>query len=154
LGRWVECLRPGCSPPPVLSRIGTVCATTTSGKNDRERAEQMAEERHSDRVHPETVVLDIGQDIGALIIYTEQALRGREIEVSPQGGATRIHVEVLERRVNGLPVFAAVFPGLRAGDYDIWDAPNPHATVTIVGGEVATVDWRQNVPRGFDHSRA
>lgn len=101
-------------------------------------------ERHSDRVHPETVVLDIGGDIGALIIYAEAVLHGREIEVSPRGSTTRVHVEVLERRINGRPVFAAVFPGLHAGDYDIWDnAPEPSGTVTIVGGEVATVDWRQ-----------
>jgi hypothetical protein len=100
-------------------------------------------EAHSDRVHPETVVLDIGQDVGALIIYTKAELRGREIEVSPCGGATRVHVEVLERRINGRPVFAAVFPGLRAGDYDIWENfPKRGGTVTIVGGEVATVDWR------------
>jgi hypothetical protein len=40
-----------------------------------------------------------------------------------------------------------VFPGLRAGDYDIWeDAAQSSGTVTIVGGEVATVDWRQNPP--------
>ncbi len=101
-------------------------------------------EQHIDRVHSETVVLDIGQDIGALIIYTDAKLRGREIEVSPRGSAAnRVHVEVLERRINDRPVFAAVFPGLRAGDYDIWDnAPNPSGTVTIVGGKVATVDWR------------
>jgi hypothetical protein len=78
-------------------------------------------EQHSDRVHPETVVLDIGQDIGALIIYAEAELHGREIEVSPRGSAARVHVEVLERRINARPVFAAVFPGLRAGDYDIWE---------------------------------
>jgi hypothetical protein len=100
-------------------------------------------EQHVDRVHPETVVLDIGQDVGALVIYTEAALRGREIEVSPRGTTARVHVEVLERRINGRPVFAAVFPGLRAGDYDIWeDFPKSGGTVTIVGGEVATVDWR------------
>jgi hypothetical protein len=100
-------------------------------------------ERHNDRVHSESAVLDIGQDIGALIIYTAAELRGREIEVSPQGAATRVHVEVLERRINGRPVFAAVFPGLHTGDYDIWQsALNPSGTVTIVGGEVATVDWR------------
>jgi hypothetical protein len=102
-------------------------------------------EQHVDRVHPETVVLDIGQDVGALIIYTEAALRGREIEVSPPGTAARVHVEVLERRVHDRPVFAAVFPGLRAGDYDIWrNATDISGTVTIVGGEVATVDWRQH----------
>ncbi len=101
-------------------------------------------ERHNDRVHSESVVLDIGQDVGALIIYTEAELRGREIEVSPRGSvAKRVHVEVLERRINGRPVFAAVFPGLRAGDYDIWEnAPNPCGIVTIVGGEVEAVDWR------------
>jgi hypothetical protein len=101
-------------------------------------------EQHIDRVHCETVVLDIGQDIGALIIYADAESRGREIEVSPRGAvAGRVHVEVLERRVSGRPVFAAVFPGLRAGDYDIWeDAVNSSGTVTIVGGEVATVDWR------------
>jgi hypothetical protein len=101
-------------------------------------------EVHNDRVHPESVVLDIGQDIGALIIYTDAELRGREIEVSPLGSAaTRVHVEVLERRVNGRQVFAAVFPKLHAGDYEIWEnAPNPSGTATIVGGEVTTVDWR------------
>lgn len=99
-------------------------------------------EAHSDRVHPETVVLDIGQDVGALIIYTKAELRGREIEVSPRGTSARVHVEVLERRINGRPVFAAVFPGLRAGDYNIWEPPpNSSSSVTIVGGEVATVDW-------------
>ncbi len=101
-------------------------------------------EQYSDRVHPETVVLDIGQDIGALIIYTELELHGREIEVSPRGSAPRVHVEVLERRINGRAVFAAVFPGLRAGDYDIWEnSANPGGAVTIVGGEVVSVDWRQ-----------
>src|SRR5689334_4763263 len=103
----------------------------------------MAEERN-DRVHSETVVLNIGQEIGALIIYTEAELRGREIEVSPRGNAgTRIHVEVLERRINGRPVFAAVFPQLRAGEYDIWGkASSRPELVSILGGEVATVDWR------------
>ena len=101
-------------------------------------------EQHIDRVHSEKVVLDIGQGVGALIIYTEAALRGREIEISPRGSAARVHVEVLERRIHSRPIFAAVFPGLRAGDYNIrGDVPDPSGTVTVVGGEVATVDWRQ-----------
>ena len=100
-------------------------------------------ERHIYRVHPESVVLDIGQDIGAPIIYTNAELRGREIEVSQRGVPQRVHVEVLERRIKDQPVFAAVFPGLPAGDYDIWEnAANPSDTVTILGGEVTTVDWR------------
>jgi hypothetical protein len=101
-------------------------------------------EHHNDRVHPETVVLDIGEDVGALVIYTDADRRGREIEVSPRSDARRrTHVEVLERRIGDRPVFAAVFPGLSAGDYDIWeDAANPSDSVSIVGGKVATIDWR------------
>jgi hypothetical protein len=101
-------------------------------------------EQFADRAHPESIVLDIGRDIGALVIYTKSELHGREIEVSPRGSAaTRTHVQVLERRIKDRPVFAAVFPGLRAGDYDIWDdAADRSDPVTIVGGRVATVDWR------------
>jgi NAD(P)-dependent dehydrogenase (short-subunit alcohol dehydrogenase family) len=37
----------------------------------------------------------------------------------------------------------AVFPGLRAGNYDIWaNASTTRGAVTIVGGEFETVDWR------------
>lgn len=102
-------------------------------------------ERYHDRVHSETVVLDIGQDIGALIIYTNPELSGREIEVSlRQSNAKRVHVNVLERRIDGRPLFAAVFPGLHEGDYDVWeDATNPTCTVTVIGGKVASLDWRR-----------
>jgi hypothetical protein len=103
-------------------------------------------EHHSNRVHPESVVLDIGRDVGALIIYTDPELHGEEIEIGPRGsGRKRVHVEVLERRINDRPVFAAVFFGLRAGNYDICEgAATPSACVTIVGGEVATLDWRRS----------
>jgi hypothetical protein len=103
----------------------------------------MAEQKN-DRVHPESVVLDIGQDIGALMIYTDPTLRGREIEVSPVGSAaTRVHVEVLERWVNGRQVFAAVFPTLHEGSYNIWQhSTKPSGTASITGGKVTTMDWR------------
>ena len=101
-------------------------------------------EHYADRIHAETVVLDIGQDVGALIIYTKPEMHGCEIEVSPRGSAVaRTHVQVLERRIKDRPVFAAVFPGLRADVYDIWeDATEASGCVAIAGGRVATVDWR------------
>ncbi len=92
-------------------------------------------EAHSDRVHPETVVLDI--------IYTKAELRGRENRSEPAGERDADPCRGPGTKNNGRSVFAAVFPGLRAGDYDIWENfPKPSGTVTIVGGEVATVDWR------------
>jgi hypothetical protein len=96
------------------------------------------------RIHPETVVLDIGGEIGALIIYARPHLRGQQLDVSVVGGdAPSIHTDVLERRLNGCPVFAAVFPELSQGHYRIWapelDLPDD---VVIRGGEIAEVDWR------------
>jgi hypothetical protein len=101
-------------------------------------------EHHDLGVHTAPAVLDIGEDIGALVIYTGPELHGHEIEVSPRANETRrTHTAVLERRVNGCSMFAALFLALQAGDYIIW-APNPTlpAAVTIVGGQVAEVDWR------------
>jgi hypothetical protein len=96
-----------------------------------------------ERVHTQPIVLDIGQDIGALIVYTSPELRGREVEVSPTGNAARrTHTEVLERTVTGRPVWAAVFPALPAGDYSLWRDVLTDDEVTIVGGTVAEVDWR------------
>jgi hypothetical protein len=96
------------------------------------------------RVHPETIVLDIGGDTGALIIYAPSHLRGQQIDVCLKGSDARpIHTDVLERRLNGRAVFAAVFPTLEQGDYQIW-VPEPTLvnTFRIRGGEVAEVDWR------------
>ena len=97
-----------------------------------------------DRVDTRDVVLEIGDGIGALIIYTPVELRGAEIEVSVKGvESPRIHSVVQERRVGGRPVFAGVFPELPAGEYRIWtDDPRRPATVTILSGEVVEVDWR------------
>jgi hypothetical protein len=102
-------------------------------------------EGSSDRVHTEDVVLDIGQGFGALLIYTTPELRGTEIEVSRVGddAARPVHAEVLERRVGGEPVFAAVLAALPEGDYRIrTDDSRLRNVVTIRGGEVAEVDWR------------
>src|SRR5262249_29781934 len=92
----------------------------------------------------EHVVLDIGDDVGALVLYTPPEFRGREIEVSPVGDdAERVHTEVLERVVNGSTLLAAVYPRLRAGDYRIWiDQPGLRDRFTITGGAVTEADWR------------
>ena len=98
-------------------------------------------ETYVERVHTEHAVLDIGQDIGALVIYTREELLGKEIEVSPKGNDTnRVHTRVLERRANGRAVFAALFLALPAGNYTTWSYPS--SEVTVVGGEVAQIDWR------------
>ena len=100
-------------------------------------------EQHLQRVHTENVVLDIGGDIGALILYTTPEFAGKEIEVSRTGDdAQRTHTDVHERVLGGRTLFTAVYPSLRAGDYTIWDLDsNPAGRVTIIGGEVTEREW-------------
>jgi hypothetical protein len=98
-----------------------------------------------ERVHTEDLVLDIGEGVGALVLYTDPDLVGQEIEVSPSGqDHSRTHTAVHERRVMGRMVCAGVYPELPAGDYRIWtDQPRPVTEFTIVSGQVTEVDWRQ-----------
>lgn len=88
-------------------------------------------------------ILDIGDDVGALLLVTGPEYRGREIEVSPLGEpAARVHTAVRERRLGDRTVFAGLYPALPAGTYRIWaDRGGLVDEVTIVGGQVSEVDW-------------
>src|ERR1700722_8138473 len=79
-------------------------------------------ETYSDRPHPEYVVLDIGDDLGALIVYTDAALHGTEIEISPaEADDERSHRDVLERAIGDRAAFTAVFDRLHQGGYTLWN---------------------------------
>ena len=78
---------------------------------------------------PGTVVLDLGADVGALILYTPAELDDREIEISrdDQPAARRTHSQVRARHLPGSTRYAAVYPGLSAGRYTIWAGPEERA---------------------------
>jgi hypothetical protein len=101
------------------------------------------EENHADRAHPEHVVLDIGEDIGALIVHTDARMHGVEVEISASGrDDDRSHKDVLEREINGRPAYTAVFDKLPEGSYTLWvDGVARVRGVTIVGAEIAELDW-------------
>jgi hypothetical protein len=68
------------------------------------------------------VLLDIGGDIGALVVHATEALLGTEVEVGPAGAATqRVHAVVHQRCAGGRQIFAAVFPSLAQDGYLLWD---------------------------------
>lgn len=126
-----------------------------------------------------SVVLDIGGDIGALVVSMPAAFAGKEVEICPAGRrdtgpdegrgwwagewrghphapehphghahehvAAWPHVGVLPRATPAGTRHAAVFPGLRAGDYELWLRPaEPTALVVSVGGgAVAEAVWPQ-----------
>jgi hypothetical protein len=90
-----------------------------------------------------SVVLDIGGDVGALVLHMPAALSGREIHVRPldDGGRT-IHTEVRARHVAGGTLFAAVFASLPAGVWELVPVePGTCRRVTVVGGEVTEATW-------------
>ncbi|MGI8680022.1 MAG: phospholipase [Jatrophihabitans sp.] len=116
-----------------------------------------------------TVMLDIGGEIGALILHTDAELLLAEIEVSrvdgeaplppghplehkhPDGEGhahvhadpSRTHVAVRERRGPAGVRYAAIYPALREGDYTVWGVDGAaRDSVSIRGGEVAELDWR------------
>jgi hypothetical protein len=92
---------------------------------------------------PGSVVLDIGGDVGALIIIVPARMAGEEIHVSPgQDPQERTHALVRERRLGPASCHAAVYPALRAGEYTIWrDTGNPAGIVRIDGGAATSSRW-------------
>ena len=100
-------------------------------------------EHDLDRPVDEQSVLDVGGDVGALILTTGAEYEGREIEVSPiDEPDARIHTAIRQRRVADRIVYAGVYPQLKGGTYRIWiERPELRSVVTITGGEVAEVDW-------------
>jgi hypothetical protein len=102
-----------------------------------------SEERHAARRHPEHVVLDIGGDIGALIVHADAVMLGVEVEISATGhDDQRTHKDILEREINGRPAYTAVFDQLEERGYTLWvdDVAWAHE-VAVVGGAVAELDW-------------
>jgi hypothetical protein len=106
--------------------------------------ESRAAEGYAARPHPETVVLDIGGEYGALIVHADPDLHGVEVEISPAGeDAARQHKQVLERRMNGRPAFTVVFDRIPGGRYSLWVDDEPRAReVAVAAGEITELDWR------------
>jgi hypothetical protein len=95
---------------------------------------------------PGTVVLELGADVGALVLLTPAEMDGREIEISRDdpaaGAARRTHSQVRPRHMPAATKYAAVYPDLPAGSYTIWaDEQRPAGHVVITGGRVTNWSW-------------
>ncbi|HEV7205811.1 MAG TPA: hypothetical protein VGN18_14470 [Jatrophihabitans sp.] len=102
-------------------------------------------EDHNRHAGQGAVLLDIGGDVGALVVRAPASLAGTEIEIRAVDatGARPTHVAVLPRPTgNGLS-HSAVFAELERGTYELCRRPDgPVALrVTITGGEVQQADW-------------
>jgi hypothetical protein len=90
-----------------------------------------------------TVVLDIGADVGALVVYTPKRLAMMEIGITRRGEARpAMHTAVRPRDLPGGRRYAAVYPAVPAGDYALpATAGLPSLDVTVDGGHVTEVEW-------------
>ena len=112
------------------------------------------------------VLLDIGGDVGALVVTMPEAMVGTEVEIRPldgqhvpgahhhehdhdhgsAGGAHEhlAHVAVVARPVADGQVASLVFGELEAGRYELFEKGQPDAValrVSVAGGGVTSEAW-------------
>ena len=99
-----------------------------------------------------SVLLDIGGDVGALVVTMPLASVGSEVEILPHGEGRGHgdghghppHVAVVRRSVpGGEAVPSLVFPDLVRGRYDLVEKGSDQVrlTVRVSGGDVTTAVW-------------
>jgi hypothetical protein len=100
------------------------------------------------------VLLDIGADVGAIVVEMPSEMVGAEIEVRPAAGdgeghltdrphAHHPHVAVVDRRTSEGTVPSLVFSELPEGTYElVGKGGGPvRATATVTGSEVTQLSW-------------
>jgi len=96
---------------------------------------------------PGSVILELGEGVGALILEAPPGLHGREIEISPADGGPRTHSLVRERATAAGRSYAAVYPDLPAGEYVVWREDGlPAGQVSICGGQATRFRWPEVTP--------
>lgn len=124
-----------------------------------ERAANLAENPHAGQG---AVMLDIGGDVGALVVHFERSWEGVEIEIETADGtvptgldhhhsddqshghAHRAHVAVVGRPAGGDTFYSAVFPRLQDGRYALGMAGRETMRLVdleVRGGAVTELEW-------------
>ena len=91
----------------------------------------------------DALVLDIGGNVGALVLYSDEACLGLEIDLTPAGAprSHHMHTMIRRRRAVDREFIAGVYPELVEGTYTVWGVDDrPLGEVTIVGGQVSEFD--------------
>lgn len=96
--------------------------------------------------HPDaSPVLDIGGEVGALLLITGPDRTGTEIDLRRLDDGGRTHTAVHPRHTPAGLIHAGLYPALLAGDYELLlDPPGTDANprITIRGGVLARHDCR------------
>ena len=88
--------------------------------------------------------MDIGGDIGGLIVRLDECLEGTELPIEFADDPQRdIHTGVWRRSIGHETVVVAVFPELREGGYRIHSGEaHSGAHIHVTGGCIAEIDLR------------
>jgi hypothetical protein len=86
-----------------------------------------------------SVMLDIGGDIGAMVLRVPPMLDGHEFEIEASDlSIPRTHSAVRERRLDSGTFYAAVYISLKEGDYRVVESGQ---NFTVVGGKITEVNF-------------
>ncbi|MET0997772.1 MAG: hypothetical protein ABWX73_03565 [Marmoricola sp.] len=102
-----------------------------------------------------SVLLDIGNDVGALVVTMPAEMEGVEVEIRPafspqgpegdgdHGHAHHPHVAVVNRPTQAGNVPSLVFPEVEAGSYALClkETDDVRLLVSVTGGEVTCEEW-------------
>ena len=98
-----------------------------------------------------SVLLDIGDDIGAVVVAMPAEMEGVEVEIRPDGHGHQHthghghhpHVAVVNRPVAGGQLPSLVFPEVREGTYGLYlkESAVRRVTLTVAGGQVTSAEW-------------
>jgi hypothetical protein len=101
-------------------------------------------DRHHRHELGDTPVLDIGGDVGAMVVYLPEDPLSGELDACPHGKpGDRFHTGVHELDIADGPTWVAVYPEVPAGRYDLLaDTGDVLATVAVAGGDVTLHDLR------------
>jgi ABC-type Zn2+ transport system substrate-binding protein/surface adhesin len=93
------------------------------------------------------VVMDIGGDIGGLIVRVDDSLEGTEIPIESLTDPTlEKHTGVWRRPTAAGSVVVAVFSDLHEGTYRLAARPgDPLVELAVIGGQVTELDLRTTV---------
>jgi hypothetical protein len=90
------------------------------------------------------VMVDVGGDVGALIVHLGAERIGGELHLRPAGTSEHgTHTGIWERSLGGRAAVVAVYGSVAGGRYDLVDdAGEVLATAAVEGGQVAELDLR------------
>jgi hypothetical protein len=107
----------------------------------------VAPETHAGPVGQGPVVVELGAELGTLVVYAPATMAGVELQIAPSGQTSPWrHVSVLARLLPAGTVHAAVYPALPTGRYTVWGHGPERLVVHVAAGVVTEARWPQAGP--------